>query len=193
MIARAVAWVGDAVEGRVWWYRLPVVVLLLWALKGYVGEPLPSSIFSGINLGFHEMGHAAFFWSDSRILTTAGGTIFEIGIPLAAGAYLLLKQRDPFGAAVCVFWLGTALVGVGIYAADARAQSLPLVSPFGPIDVDSHDWSFMLMKYGKLTRAEAIGARFRSVGMASMWLSLAVSGWVLRVMAVRTERAGGPE
>jgi len=193
VIARAVAWVGDAVEGRVWWYRLPVVVLLLWALKGYVGEPLPSSIFSGINLGFHEMGHAAFFWSDSRILTTAGGTIFEIGIPLAAGAYLLLKQRDPFGAAVCVFWLGTALVGVGIYAADARAQSLPLVSPFGPIDVDSHDWSFMLMKYGKLTRAEAIGARFRSVGMASMWLSLAVSGWVLRVMAVRTERAGGPE
>ena len=40
----------------------------------------------------------------------------EIGIPLAAGLYLLRKQHDPFGAAVCLFWCGTALVGAGIYA-----------------------------------------------------------------------------
>jgi nitrogen fixation protein FixH len=53
-----------------------------------------------VNLAFHEMGHAALTWFGNRMLTVAGGTIFQIGIPIAAGAYLLHKQRDPFGASV---------------------------------------------------------------------------------------------
>jgi hypothetical protein len=130
------------------------------------------------------MGHAAFFWFGDRILTTAGGTIFQLGIPVAAGVYLLYKQRDPFGAAVCVFWLGTALVGAGVYAADARAQALPLVSPFGPVDVDSHDWTVMLMKYGMLSRDHAIGAGLRRAGLIAMVGAIAAGACVLRVMAV---------
>jgi hypothetical protein len=157
---------------------------MLWILHGYLSDPAYSSIFGGVNLGFHEMGHAAFMWFGSRILTTAGGTIFELGIPVAAGAYLLHKQRDPFGAAVCVFWLGTALMGAGVYAADARAQALPLVSPFGPVDVDSHDWTVMLMKYGMLTQDERIGSAMQNAGVLAMIASMALSTWVLRVMAL---------
>jgi hypothetical protein len=106
-----------------------------------------------------------------------------MAIPLAAGAYLLYKQRDPFGAAVCVFWLGTSLFNAGVYAADARAQALPLVSPFGPVDVDSHDWTVMLLRFGMLTKDEAIGAALRQGGIAAMFLSIAAGAWVLRVMA----------
>ena len=105
-----------------------------------------------------------------------------------AGIYLAVKQRDPFGAAVCAFWLGTALVGVGIYAADARAQALPLVSPFGPVDVDSHDWTVMLMKYGKLSQDAAIGGAFQRAGMWTMGLSLVLQAWVLRVMATTEDK-----
>lgn len=186
MIGRLEEWVGQRVEGGVWWYRVPVVILMLWIFRGYLDDRMYSSILNGISLGFHEMGHAAFFWSGSRIMTTAGGTIFELGIPIAAAAYLLHRQRDPFGAAFCLFWLGTALVGAGIYAADARAQALPLVSPFGPVDVDSHDWTFMLMKYGKLSRDEQIGGVLQQAGMLTMFLSIVLGGWVLRVMARRT-------
>ena len=177
------AWIRGRVEGGIWWYRLPVILLMLWIFRGYLDDRMYSSILNGISLGFHEMGHAAFYWSGSRILTTAGGTLFELGIPIAAGVYLLLKQRDPFGAAFCLFWLGTALVGAGIYAADARAQALPLVSPFGPVDVDSHDWTFMLMKYGKLSRDEQIGGVLQQAGMLVMLLSIVLGGWVLRLMA----------
>ena len=134
-------------------------------------------------------GHAAFMWFGSRFWTTAGGTIFEIGVPVAAGAYLLIKQRDPFGATVCLFWLGTALFGVGIYAADARAQALPLVSPFGPVDPDSHDWTTMLMRFGRLSRDAEIGALFQSSGKAAMLASLLGGIWVLRVMATSAVQA----
>lgn len=193
MIGRASAWVVDRVTGQVWWYRLPVLLLMIWVLRGYLEFRGGGSIFSGINLGFHEMGHAAFMWSGNRILTTAGGTIFEIGVPIAAGAYLLVKQRDPFGAAFCLFWMGTALVGAGLYAADARAQALPLVSPFGPVDVDSHDWTVMLMKYGRLSKDQAIGGAMQSAGMWAMFAGLLLSGWVLRLMATHTKEGGAAD
>lgn len=190
MVRRAQEWIDRQTADHVWWYRLPVLLVLAWILRGYLSDALAGSIFGGINLAFHEMGHALFFWSGSRVLATAGGTLFELGIPVAAGAYLLIRQRDPFGAAVCVFWLGTALVGSGIYAADARAQALPLVSPFGPVDVDSHDWTFLLMKYGMLTRDAQIGSALQSAGMASMALALALGAWVLRIMARKPSATG---
>ncbi len=183
--------VAERGRGRLWWPSAPVLLVLLWMLRGYLGDSDHSSIFDGVNLAFHEMGHAAFFWLGDRILTTAGGTIFQIGIPIAAGAYLLYKQRDPFGAAVCVFWLGTALFGAGVYAADARAQALPLVSPFGPVDSDSHDWTVMLMKYGMLSRDQEIGTALRTGGVLAMMAAIAVGAWVLWVMAKAPTKEAG--
>lgn len=186
MIERATSWLGDRVAGQVWWYRLPVLLFLAWVYRGYMRFRGGGSIFSGINLGFHEVGHVVFAWFGSSVLTAAGGTILELAVPSMAGAYLLLRQRDPFGATVCLFWLGTALVGAGIYAADARAQALPLVSPFGPVDVDGHDWTFILMKYGRLSRDQEIGGALQSAGMTTMLLAMVAGALVLRLMAVRT-------
>jgi hypothetical protein len=66
------------------------------------------------------------------------------------------------------------------------------VSPFGPVDVDSHDWTFLLMKYGMLTRDAQIGSVLRNAGMMSMTLSLVLGAWVLRVMARPPEPAEAP-
>lgn len=173
----------ERTAGRRWWVRAPLLLLLAWILRGVWTDPLAGSLFDGITLGFHEMGHAFFLWSGNRILTAAGGTLFQLGVPLGAAAYLAWKQRDPFGAVVCLFWLGTALVGAGVYAADARAQELPLVSPFGPVDVDSHDWTVVLMKFGILSRDREIGAALIGLGKAVMVVSLLAGAWVLRVMA----------
>lgn len=161
------------------WIRIPILLVLAWILHSYLDDPGYTSIFAGINLGFHEMGHATFMWFGNRMLTTAGGTLFEIGIPVAAAFYLLVKQRDPFGAAVCVFWMGTALVGAGVYAADARAQALPLVSPFGPVDVDSHDWTVMLLKVGRLSQDQQIGAALRGSGLFAMAVALGAGAWMV--------------
>lgn len=184
---RPAEWVRERVAGQVWWYRAPLLLILAWILYRHAQDPLFTSIFYGINLGFHEMGHALFSWSDDRILTAAGGTIVEVAVPLGAAAYLLLKQHDPFGATVCLFWLGTVLVGAGTYAADARAQALPLVSPFGPVDVDSHDWTVVLMKYGMLSRDQEIGGLLRTAGMAAMAGGIVLGGWVVAIMRRATQ------
>ena len=183
VISSAAAWIRARVAGQRWWVRAPLLVVLAWILAAHLRDPLYTSIFYGINLGFHEMGHALFSWSGHRILTAAGGTLLELAIPLGAGVYLLRTQHDPFGAAVCVFWLGTALVGAGMYAADARAQALPLVSPFGPIDVDSHDWTVVLMKYGRLSQDQAIGGAIRTAGLVAMAAGIGGGAWVLWMMA----------
>jgi hypothetical protein len=62
------------------------------------------------------------------------------------------------------------------------------VSPFGPVDVDSHDWTFILMKYGRLSRDQEIGAALRHAGVGFMALSLLAGALVLRIMAVEAER-----
>lgn len=178
--------------GRRWWVRAPLLLVLTWVLRNYLADPEPWSLFSGITLGIHEMGHAFFFWSGNVILTAAGGTIFQLLAPLAAAAYLALKQRDPFGAAVCLFWLGTSLADAGVYAADARAHALPLVSPFGDVDVDSHDWTVILMKLGMLSRDREIGGLLMLAGGVVMAASLLGAAWVLRVMA-KTPRETGVE
>ncbi len=178
-----VRYVDACVRGKTWWVRAPLLLALAWIARPYLTEAWPRSIFSGITLGFHEMGHAFFSWSGSGLLTAAGGTIFQLAVPLGAAAYLLLRQRDPFGATVGTFWLGTALVEAGVYAADARAQELPLVSPFGPVDVLSHDWTVMLMRYGMLSRDQAVGGALRGAGVAVLAASLAAGAWVLWRMA----------
>lgn len=172
----------DALRGRNWWYRCPVLLVLAWLFRGYLTEADYGTLFSGLTLGFHETGHAFFQWSGNRILTAAGGTLFQLAVPTGAALYLLLRQRDPFGATVGLFWLGTSLVDAGRYAADARAQALPLVSPFGPVDVDSHDWTVVLMKFGMLSRDQAIGGTFQNVGLAVMAASLLAGTWVLWLM-----------
>ncbi len=182
-------WIAVRVAGKLWWVRAPLLLVFALILRHQLADPSHPTIFEGLNLGFHEMGHAAFYWFGNRILTTMGGTIFEIAIPIVAGLYLLHKQRDPFGATVCLFWLGTALVGIGLYAADARAQNLPLVSPFGPVDVDSHDWTVMLMKWGKLSKDQEIGAFFQHSGIVAMMAAIVAGAWILRIMA-QTGRSG---
>jgi hypothetical protein len=170
--------------------RAPLLGILAWILAGYLEDPLHSSIFDGVTLAFHEMGHIAFSWLGSDLLATAGGTFAQLAVPAAAGAYLLAKQHDPVGASVCLFWLGTSLFAAGVYAADARAQALPLVSPFGPVDPTSHDWTVMLMRFGALSQDQAIGAALRRSGILAMALSLALGAWVLRVMATEVGTPG---
>lgn len=184
LLDRVHGWVAERVAGRTWYYRAPLLLLFVWYLARYFGDPQHGSIFDALTLGFHEMGHAALGLLGSHMLTVAGGTIFQLLVPTVAGLYLLIKQRDPFGAAVCLFWLGTSLVNAGVYAADARAQALPLVSPFGPIDVDSHDWTVMLMRVGMLSKDKEIGSFLVEAGKLAMILATAGGAWVLRVMAV---------
>jgi hypothetical protein len=174
-----------------WLVRLPVFVWLAYLFVRYLGDPTASSLWGGINLAFHEAGHILFsffpeFW------TVAGGTLTEMAIPLVAAA-LFIRQKEDFGAAVALFWLATVLMGTAVYAGDARARVLPLVSPFAGDPM--HDWYYLLGRLGLLQRDQFIAALFRTGGLLTMATALFLGGRIVWLMATDPERkarrAGG--
>ncbi len=174
----------ERAAGSDWRPRAVLLPVLLWLFWRHLSDPEYQGIQGGLNLAIHEAGHMALLWPQVwfgwDLLMVAGGTLFEVGVPALVGFYFW-RQRDPFGATVALFWMGTALVDVAPYAADARAQLLPLVSVGGgPV---GHDWYIMLEAWGLLDQDQRIGALFRVLGLLFMAASMVAGVAVLRWMA----------
>jgi hypothetical protein len=110
-----------------------------------------SSFLHLVNLPFHEAGHI-IFRPFGRIITSLGGTLGQLLMPVVCLLVLLLATRDPFGASICLWWLGENFMDIAPYINDARSLSLPLLggntgktSPYG-----FHDWEFILNEVGIL-------------------------------------------
>lgn len=173
--------------GKSWLVRAPLLAWLVWLLLHYWGDRTYLSIWHGINLGFHEAGHALFSpfgW----LLGVAGGTILEVLIPVIAGYMLYRQQRDWFGVGVAACWLGIVCFETATYAGDARTLALPLVSPFGDPGPAGHDWANLLGHFRVLRHTAKVAAAWELAGRVIMTGGVVFGGWVLWVMA----RAGTP-
>ena len=164
-------------SGRSWIWRAPVLAYLGWAGLRHLRDPLYGSLFGGITLGLHELGHLILgplgAWPG-----IAGGSLAQIAAPIAA-AWILARQRDYFGIAVGMAWLAFSLFGLAAYVGDARAQELPLVS-LGPDPI--HDWNWMLGRLGLLSADHALAFLCRAAA-AVIWAGAMVLGvWLLWVM-----------
>src|SRR4051812_35569456 len=109
------------------WLRLGLTILLAIAARhafrdeyGYI------PLLGDIDLAIHEFGHMLFmpfgfaFSGDTMVIL--GGSLFQVAFPLIFVVYFLLPQRrDVHAAMVCLWWASINLLGVAIYAADARA------------------------------------------------------------------------
>jgi hypothetical protein len=119
----------------------------------------------------HEGGHLLF-----RIfgewLMVAGGTFLQLFVPFALGVYFAFQRQIP-GTAFCAFFFFEQFLPIGIYMADARSQSLPLLTVGDSEDV-IHDWFYLFSHSGLLNHDTQIGATFRILGWIGM---LAVVGW----------------
>ena len=166
---------GEWARGRSGWARLPVLLWFAYILRNHLRDPDYDSIFGGLNLAIHEAGHFVF-GPFGELLAVAGGTLLQLAAPFAA-ALVFRRQRDFFGLAVVACWLATNLFSVARYAADARAQELPLVSPTSGDPM--HDWAYMLGRFGLLQRDLAIGAGFRALAVLSMLAGLGFGGWLV--------------
>jgi hypothetical protein len=161
--------------------RIPV---LLWlaAILVYLWQDPPQrglfdwpNLFSGINLGIHELGHIVCS-PLGMFMGVLGGSLVQCLAPLA-GMVMMRRQSDYFGIAVCGAWLSTNLFGVGTYMADARAQQLPLVSPFSGHPL--HDWNYLLGTLGCLGACEEMGLLTKILATAVMGASLGGGSWLV--------------
>lgn len=142
---------------RTWWLS---AVLVLPAVYFVVtrGE---YTLADDVELFVHEFGHLVFapFGAPLRM---AGGTILQLLVPAALAAYAYSYDYRA-ATQLFTFWFGHSAINVSVYAADARAQELPLVSLAGGNNV-MHDWHWMLSRLGILELDAVIGVAFWVVG-----------------------------
>ena len=129
-------------------------------------------------LPFHEAGHV-FFRLFGRFITILGGTLGQHLMPIVLGVALLVKQRDPFGAALFFWLLGFSVIDMAIYMYDAYDPQLMLLGGRTGADSDSHDWMNIFGSLGLIPKARGIGLFFGAVGKAMMCAGLAWAAYMV--------------
>ena len=126
----------------VFYYSFNVVKL---TINGFNDPDIPFSFLHNVDLIFHEAGHLIFSFF-GEFITALGGTMMQLIIPLICMYVLLVRSKDPFGSAICFWWVGENFLDISIYMNDAERMWLPLLggrfghsSPYGV-----HDWNYIL-------------------------------------------------
>ena len=132
------------------------------------------SWFDLVFIPIHEGGHLLFRFFGEWIMV-AGGTFLQLFVPFALAAYFAFRRQLP-GTAFCAFFLFEQLLPVGIYMADARSQSLPLVTVGDP-ELAEHDWFYLFSHAHMLDHDVQIGASVRVLGWLGMLATVAWLAW----------------
>ena len=136
-----------------------------------------TSFMHAIVLPIHEAGHIVFI-PFGEFMTIAGGSLFQLLMPLIAGGVLLIQNRDPFGAALGLWWCGASMIDLAPYIYDAAEPQLMLLGGHTGED-GPHDWIYLLDTFGKLARSQDYGAMAHKIGIAIMIAGLAWAAVVL--------------
>ncbi len=172
-------------QDKLWWPRLPLLLLMIYLLWQYLLNPnFNGGFLSGINLGIHETGHLLFFWT-GEFFYVAGGTITQLAVPIGF-TIGFWRQKDIFGSSFALSWLATNLFGVGTYAADARAQDLPLVSVASGTTI--HDWNYLLGKLHLLNSDLAVGNLFHTLGYVTLVVAILFGTLLLYLMTTSPQK-----
>jgi hypothetical protein len=125
----------------------------------------------------HEFGHI-LFRPFGEFMTNLGGALFQVLLPLIFGGIFLLKNRDPFAAAVMLWWAAVAVMDTAPYIYDAwQPQHVLLTGRTG--DTGSHDFIDTLGDLGLLHKAQPIGRGVHAFGFLMMVTALAWGAWLV--------------
>ena len=165
-----------------WWARAALLALFaVWGLRliglDHRSGEIAGSFLHGPLLVFHEAGHVIFRFG-GEWLTVFGGTLGQLLMPAILAAALLVKNRDPFGAAIGLWLLGVSLLDVAPYVHDALHPQLILLGGHTG-EEGGHDWIYLLSSAGWLHRAPMLGALVHKLGALVVLAALAWAGWTL--------------
>ena len=170
--------------------RAALIVFAIWTVwilidvdirKGDAGSYLLHMAL----LPFHEAGHYAIFRWFGDFIMTLGGTLGQHLMPIVLGVSLLWKRRDPFGAALLLWFLGFSTIDMAVYMYDAFDPKLMLLGGATGQESDGHDWQNIFGDLGIIRRSRGIGLFFGALGMAMMLAALA---WAWRVLQLQRAR-----
>jgi hypothetical protein len=163
-----------------WIPRALLLAVLVYIFVIKFLDPTRWTIFYGITLGFHEMGHLVTAWAP-HFVTAIMGSVFQIAVPIICIAYFA-RQPDYFGMSVGGFWLSYSLYELSAYVGDARAKDLPLVGFAASEDLE-HDWGYILGALHMLPADHFFAFLLRAAGLVAGVGSCAFAVWLLVTMA----------
>jgi hypothetical protein len=166
-----------------------LLLLALWTstlVGGVSAERVNASFLHLPNLVFHEAGHILFS-PLGHFMSVLGGSLMQVLVPLVCAGALLWQTRDPFGAAVAIWWAGENLIDVAPYIADARDLKLVLLGGRTGAEVEGHDWEYLLNAMGVAHKDHTIAAVVQAIGNLTMVAGL-VWGAVVVLNEIRTIR-----
>lgn len=125
----------------------------------------------------HEFGHV-LFRPFGEFMHLLGGSLFQAALPLIFGGIFLVRNRDPFAAAVMLWWSAVAVMDIAPYIYDAQApQHILLSGRTG--DTGSHDFIDVLGDLGLLKKAQLTGYIVHRLGVLMLAASLAWAAWIV--------------
>lgn len=129
-------------------------------------------IVDGANLLFHEAGHP-IFGMFGEVMGLIGGTLGQLVFPLVTAVEFWRRRHTMSFAAGCL-WFFENFFNIARYAADARAQVIPLVGS------GEHDWWHIFTRLGVLQHDVAIGigiAALGVIGILGTWTWVSWRWW----------------
>lgn len=142
-------------------------------------------VIDNANLIFHEAGHTLFMWAPYW-LEIAGGSLFQVLLPLGLSAYSFWK-RQPLAGAVMLMWAGQSCANVSVYMADALKQQLPLIA-----DGAIHDWNHLFASYGLLRHTALLAGSVKILGWLSLLIGFGLGCWVSLIFGKTNENPEAP-
>jgi hypothetical protein len=178
----------ERVDTAHWWLRVVLLVIFavwgIWLTRqdvrtGAIGQ----SFIHGPLLVFHEAGHVLFRLFGEWMMFL-GGTLGQLLMPALLAGALLIRNRDPYGAAIGLWLFGVSLLDVAPYVYDARQPQLMLLSG-ATGEAGGHDWIYLLSGLGLLHRSQGLGQFIHMTGAVVVLVALAWAAWVLRLQHAR--------
>lgn len=153
----------------------------IWGVRliamNYRDGEIGRSFMHNILLPIHEAGHV-FFMPFGEFMGILGGSFFQIALPFGIGVAFAVKNRDNFGAAICLWWLGCSLLDLAPYIFDALQPQLMLLGGHTGAD-GPHDWIYLLDRFSQLHRAHGWGAFVHKLGASVLLAALAWGAAIL--------------
>ena len=168
------------------WGRLALTALLIpVSIAAFNDEYGQVPLLSAINLAIHEFGHMLFMPFGIPVFGEAGvimgGALTQVLLPLVFTAYFVFgrkEHRDLHAATICLWWAGTNVLSVAIYAGDARAGQLMLITgATGEDDPGSHDFYNLFARWGVLNRDTIYAGRLRFLAAAMCFVAIVGGLW----------------
>lgn len=165
-----------------------LAVMVVWGVRLIADKVITAEIMYSfwhkVDLPIHEFGHILFS-PFSEWMMYLGGSLFQCLLPALIGVAFIWMQRNPFGAAFCLWWTGENVLDVAPYIRDAKLMAMPLTGEWNEdvaeAHVARHDWHNILEPYGLVNSAEKLGSAAHFIGAAIMVLAWIWAGvWLWR-------------